>query len=263
MNPGSRTGRLRFADFELDPQTMELFRSGQRLNIAGKPLMVLAALLERPARMVTRGELRERLWPADTFVDFNGNLNAAVRKLREALGDEADQPVFIETLPRRGYRFIGRLEVRKDTRFRPPRRWVAAIMVAAAIGLVARPWGAARNDGRVTVAVLPFKNLSGEPAQEHIAEGLHAELSAELARHSETRVRVLVGAPDRQSVDFIVSGTSRRDATGLFVTASLVGTGGRQVWADSFTCPLQDLFGIQRQVAAKIGKHLLVSLRRP
>jgi DNA-binding winged helix-turn-helix (wHTH) protein len=233
MNGGSRTDRLRFAEFELDLRTMELFRSGQRLNIAGKPLMVLAALLERPGRMVTRGELRERLWPADTFVDFDGNLNAAVRKLRKALGDEGGQPAFIETLPRRGYRFIAPLEMRRDTRFRPPRRCVAAIMVAAALGLVALPWGAARNDVWVTVTVLPFKNLSGEPAQEHIAEGLHAELSAELARHSETRVRVLIG------------------------------TGGRQVWADSFTCPLQDLFGIQRQVAAKISKHLLVSLRRP
>src|SRR5438094_6667938 len=97
---------IRFSTFEVNLQTGELRHRGQRVKLQEQPLQVLAALLERPGEIITREELRGKLWPADTFVDFDHSLNAAIKRLRDALGESADAPVFIETLARRGYRFI-------------------------------------------------------------------------------------------------------------------------------------------------------------
>jgi WD40-like Beta Propeller Repeat len=96
---------------------------GQRVKLQEQPLQVLAALLERPGEIITREELRGKLWPADTFVDFDHSLNAAIKRLRDALGESADAPVFIETLARRGYGFIGNVEIPSTTPSAPPRRW--------------------------------------------------------------------------------------------------------------------------------------------
>src|ERR1700752_729219 len=97
---------VRFGVFQLDLRTGELQKGGARLNLPEQPFQVLKTLLDRPGELVTREELRQRLWSAETFVDFEHGLNAAVRRLRDALGDSAETPRFIETLPRRGYRFI-------------------------------------------------------------------------------------------------------------------------------------------------------------
>src|ERR1035438_8828449 len=102
--------RARFGPFEVDLHTHELWKFGTRLRLVGQPFEILAVLLSRPGELVTREELRTRLWPADTFVDFNHGLNAAVNKLREALSDSADAPRYVETLPRRGYRFVAAVE---------------------------------------------------------------------------------------------------------------------------------------------------------
>src|SRR5262249_50640721 len=102
---------LRFSIFEVNLQTGELRRKGQKVKLQDQPFQVLAALLERPGEVVTREELRRRLWPADTFVDFDHSLNAAIKRLRDALGESAEKPIFIETMARRGYRFIGNVEV--------------------------------------------------------------------------------------------------------------------------------------------------------
>src|SRR5262245_3549419 len=99
--------RLRFGRFELDRSAGELYRDGRPVRLQEHPLQVLIALVERPGEVVTREQLRERLWKSDTFVDFEHGLNTAVKKARQALGDSADTPQFIETLARRGYRFIG------------------------------------------------------------------------------------------------------------------------------------------------------------
>ena len=99
-------GSVRFGAFQLDLRTGELRKSGTRINLPEQPFQVLKALLDRPGDLVTREELRQRLWPAETVVDFEHGLNAAVRRLRDALGDSAEMPRFVETLPRRGYRFI-------------------------------------------------------------------------------------------------------------------------------------------------------------
>src|SRR5260221_2996475 len=100
----------RFGAFEFDPRARQLRKHGRRIRLHGQPLEILGLLLERPAEVVLREELRAKLWPEDTFVDFEHNLNAAVNKLREALSDDANVPRFIETVPRRGYRFIAPVE---------------------------------------------------------------------------------------------------------------------------------------------------------
>src|ERR1700690_2635295 len=96
---------LRFGDFEVDPRSGELHKAGVKLKFGGQPFQALIILLEHPGEVVTREELQKRLWP-DTFVDVEHNLNTAINKVREVLGDSAESPRFVETLPRRGYRFI-------------------------------------------------------------------------------------------------------------------------------------------------------------
>lgn len=119
--------RVRFGPYEADLRTHELWKHGIRVKLVGQPFEILEVLLRRPGEMVTREELRERLWPGDTFVDFNHGLNAAVNKLRDALSDSADDPRYIETLPRRGYRFLGKVE------------WVTPAAAEASVNVVARP----------------------------------------------------------------------------------------------------------------------------
>ena len=110
MESTARIRRTRFGAFEVDLRAGELYKHGIRLKLQDQPFQVLAVLLEHPGDVVTREELRQRLWPSDTFVDFDTGLNSAIKKLRDALSDSADEPRYIETLPRRGYRFIARVE---------------------------------------------------------------------------------------------------------------------------------------------------------
>jgi eukaryotic-like serine/threonine-protein kinase len=110
MEATARTRRTRFGAFEVDLRSGEVYKHGIRLKLQDQPFQVLALLLEHPGEMVTREELRQKLWPGDTFVDFDTGLNSAIKKLRDVLGDSADEPRFIETLPRRGYRFIAPVE---------------------------------------------------------------------------------------------------------------------------------------------------------
>ncbi len=110
MKDGTKQRLFRFGIFEADGQTGELRKQGRRLSLQGQPFEILIMLLERPGELVTRGEIRERLWPEGTFVDFDHGLNTAVNKIRDALGDSAGSPRFVETLARRGYRFVAPVE---------------------------------------------------------------------------------------------------------------------------------------------------------
>jgi Tol biopolymer transport system component/DNA-binding winged helix-turn-helix (wHTH) protein len=114
---------IRFSAFEVNLHTGELRKRGQKVKLQEQPFQVLAALLERPGELVTREELRSKLWPADTFVDFDHSLNAAIKRLREALGESAETPIFVETVARRGYRFIGNIGISAATPSAPPRPW--------------------------------------------------------------------------------------------------------------------------------------------
>src|SRR5262249_4220283 len=133
---------IRFDIFEVDLGGRELRKRGVRVKLQDQPFQVLQILLRHPGDVVTREELREKIWPADTVVDFDQGLNNAVKRLRDALGDSADTPRFIETIPKHGYRFIGMTEL-------------------------SRPPGQIRS-----LAVLPLENLSHDPEQEYFAEGL-------------------------------------------------------------------------------------------
>ena len=109
--PDIRSGKVRFAVFEADLRLGELRREGKPIGLQEKPLQILLALLENPGVLVTREELRRRLWPTDTFLGFDEGLNTAVRKLRQVLNDSADAPRYIETIPKRGYRFIATVDL--------------------------------------------------------------------------------------------------------------------------------------------------------
>jgi len=110
VSANSSSRIIRFSTFEINLHTGELRQRGQKVKLQEQPLQLLAALLERPGELVTREELCGKLWPADTFVDFDHGLNAAIKRLRDALGESAERPVFVETVARRGYRFIGNVE---------------------------------------------------------------------------------------------------------------------------------------------------------
>jgi cholera toxin transcriptional activator len=135
--PGSEIGRIiRFGVFEVDLHSGELRRNGLKVKVQEQPFQVLAMLLERPGELVTREELRRKLWPAETFVDFDHSLNAAIKRLRDALGEPAGTPVFIETPSRRGYRFIAPV----DGGFAPSGIGVAAAPEKSKSSFFLRPW---------------------------------------------------------------------------------------------------------------------------
>ena len=176
---------FRFGVFELDVRAGELRKNGMKLKLQEQPFQVLCALLEHPGELVTREELRNRLWPADTFVDFDHGLNAAIKRLRDALGESADAPVFIETMARRGYRFIApvdrspgpveatAIDHQKQPKPRFARPWVAlALLVALSLALVI--WGTRRN-GRIRwardTAIPEIIRLAGK-GEDHAAFAL-------------------------------------------------------------------------------------------
>lgn len=206
---------LRFGNFELDLCTGELRRRGVKLRLQGQPLQVLAILLQSAGSLVTREDLRKQLWPADTFVDFDHSLHNAIARIREALGDSAQTPTYIETLPRRGYRFIAAVEevpsasiqVQDSLQAREPvspvlppaprpRRLYArllALCLCCVVGFAA--WQAWRyRQHRMaapalrSIAVLPLQNLTGDPSQDYYADGLTDQLITEMSQIPELRV---------------------------------------------------------------------------
>lgn len=217
--PPAPTALIRFGLFEFDPQSGELRKQGMGVRLQGQPVEILAMLLARPGELVTREELQKRLWPEDTFVDFDPSLNAAVKRLRAALGDSADTPRFIETLARRGYRFIGPVDARGsasaaaepfaepavippvESAPRSPLRpryflWVALVAVAlTSIGLTlyrGKIVGSVERDNsprRIqSLLVLPLRSLSGDPEQDYFTDGMTDALNARLAGVSALRV---------------------------------------------------------------------------
>jgi DNA-binding winged helix-turn-helix (wHTH) protein/TolB-like protein len=182
--------RLRFADFEVDLDTGELWRLGEAVRIQDLPFRLLAALIERPGELVSRAELGQRLWGTDTFVDFEAGVNTAVAKLREALQDSPDQPRFIETVPKRGYRFLGRIEsgvpttsaqgpaagtAMVDTRGpRSRRRLITVAVVAIALVVCGLAWAWHRRGppAPTRVAVALFDNETGQASFDRLAQAL-------------------------------------------------------------------------------------------
>jgi TolB-like protein/DNA-binding winged helix-turn-helix (wHTH) protein/Tfp pilus assembly protein PilF len=242
---------VRFGDFEVDLRSGELRRRGVRLALQGRPLQVLDALLQSPGQLVARDTLRQRLWGENADVDVEIGLNAAVRRLREALGDVADVPRFVETLPRRGYRFI------------------APATVVPAADLV-RPFD--RNVGTLRLAVLPFANLTGDSTRDYLADGLSVETTAMLAEVDPLAIAVIGRTSTRRyksapqpardigrdlGAEYLVDGSVRGEAGRLRVTAALVRTRDEvQVWTGSYERDLTSVLELQRDLAGGIAEQI-------
>jgi TolB-like protein/DNA-binding winged helix-turn-helix (wHTH) protein len=220
--PASRV--LRFDSFELDVRAGELRKAGVRLRLQGQPIQVLATLLNSAGELVTREELQAQVWPAETFVDFDHGLHNSIARIREVLGDSAGTPRYIETLPRRGYRFIGTVErvgieeplpagpteplpsgsspsdpsPSREASVVPARSRPRAILVAASLAIFAisallvlvpiLKQRAAVTPTVRSIAVLPLDNFSGDPTQEFFVDGMTDELITDLAKIGALRV---------------------------------------------------------------------------
>src|SRR4051812_19348384 len=198
-HPAPSLGHYQFGVYTVDVRAFELRKHGVRIKVQERPLQILIMLLERPGEVLTRDELKKRLWPEGTFVDFDHGISSAVNKLRAALNDSAHHPRYIETLGRQGYRFIypvaphlTPLRVMQQRPVALPKakrlRWPAALIIAAlviavvATGVLLRNRRAPGTAPTIrSIAVLPLKNLSSDPEQEYFSEGLTDELITRLA----------------------------------------------------------------------------------
>jgi TolB-like protein/Tfp pilus assembly protein PilF len=248
MTAGLKTEHLmRFGPFEVDLRTGELRKKGLKLPLQNKPFQILSVLLEYPGELVTREELHRRLWPEETFVDFDNGLNTALNKLRDALKDSADKPRYIETLPRRGYRFkvpVGKPE--------------------------------ALTKGIIMMAVLPFENLSGDEEQEYFSDGLTEEMITQLAKLNPERLRVTARTSSLRykkstkgiseiarelRVKWILEGSVRRAGDRVRITAQLIRVEDEShLWAQNYDRELRDILTIQTEVALAIAGEIHVKL---
>jgi TolB-like protein/tetratricopeptide (TPR) repeat protein len=252
---------FRFAGFELDVRTRELRTSARRIRLQEQPFEILRMMLERPGDVVTRDELQRRLWPEGTFVDFEHALNAAVKRLRAALGDDAERPRFVETLPRRGYRFIAKLDGLEH---------VASI--------VAPP-----QSSQPRLVVLPFTNLSNDPTQEYFSDGLTEELIAQLGAFYRGRIGVIArwssmtfkGTSQRARVigealraNYLLEGSVRHEDERVRITVRLIEAASEtQIWSNSYEREVSDCsnaasgrLSVQTDVASCVARALAVEL---
>ena len=292
---------LGFGPFEVDLASGELRREGLKVRLQDQPLRLLVLLLENAGEVVTREELRNALWPADTFVDFDHSLNTAVRKLREALGDSADAPRYVETLAKRGYRFAVPVREREPPAPAPsadaqvpsaatpaaargPFSRSRVVLIAGALGAAAlvawwvgaRPGPRTQPGRRLTLAVLPFDNLSGEADQEYLSDGLTEEMITQLARLEPDRLRVTARSSTwkythterdiprlRQElgVDYILEGSVRRAGERVRVTAQLVQVADQtHIWAETYEREMRDVLVLESEVARSVARAIAMTL---
>jgi TolB-like protein/DNA-binding winged helix-turn-helix (wHTH) protein/Flp pilus assembly protein TadD len=284
---------IRFGLFELDVRTGEPRKRGVRVPLQGLPVQLLIVMLENPGQIVTRDELRARLWAADTFVDFDHSLHNAVARLREALGEDANNPRFIETLPRRGYRFIAPVDspVMPQTvtsnvapRSRFWRAFAPSVLALVAVpavlvgfnvgGVRSRLFGKPPSAHIDSIAVLPLKNLSDEREQDYFADGMTEALITDLGKVGALRVisrtsvmrykdtkKPLPEIARELQVDALVEGTVARSGDRLRITANLVqASPERHLWAESYERDLRDVIALQNDVARTITQQIQVKL---
>ena len=296
--------RFRFAGFELDVAAYELRREGAPVRLERQPMDVLMLLVERRGQLVTRQEIIDRLWGADVFVDVETGINTAIRKIRLALRDPADAPRFVQTVPGRGYRFAAPVEVVGPEGSAPidpappkapappamptvgpvsrsPRAGAAALLViilaVAAAGLTTvwrkRPAPAAAGE---RLAVLPFENISGDPARDYLADGLVEEIIASLGQIDPGRMMVIgrtsvmtykggsksLGAIGRElGVDYLVEGSVRAEGEQLRVTAKLIRVADQvQIWVESYDRSTASVLALQRELSAAIAQQVRLRL---
>ncbi len=288
--PAPSPAVIRFEVFEVSLQTAELRENGRRVKLQEQPFRVLAMLLERPGEMVTRDEMRRKLWPADTFVDFDHGLNSAVARLREALNDSAEMPRFIETVPRRGYRFIAHadLPASPDPSPNVPKgifakrrgaRLILTLFSCGAIGLAAwvawqHSYGKNATPPIRSIAVLPLRNLSGDAAQEYFADGMTEELITELSKIHSLKVISRTSVMEYKStkehlpqiarelgVDGIVEGSVIREGDQVRITVQLLdGPNDRHIWSEVYQRELRGILTLQREMAQAITQQIRIQL---
>ena len=237
---------VRFGSYEADLDSGQLRKRGIRIKLRAQSFLILARLMEQPGELVTRSELQRLLWNDDVSVDFENNLNTAVAHLREVLHDSADAPTFIETLPKRGYRFIAEASRRQEPDI--------------------------RNASRARLLVLPFANLSGNTALEYLGDALTDELITELAGMVPERVAVIarttamhykntrkdVSRIARElNVDYIVEGGVRQNGNRLVVNAQLIQAADQtHLCVQKQERSMRDVFLMPRKIAENIVAHL-------
>src|SRR2546422_605139 len=277
---------MRFGVFEVDLHARELRKRGIRIGLQQQPLRVLALLLEHAGELVTREDLRQAIWPAGTFVEFDVGLDAAIHRLRAALDDSAESPRFVETLPRRGYRFIAAVDgVAQPLEESPPKRkvlvWAGGLAVAAALllaldhgGLHDRLRGRPPSATPPSIAVLPLTNLGTDASDASLADGMTEELIGILARLGQVRVIASTsvfgfkGRPidvrriaDSLRVSHILEGGFRRVGSRLRLQVRLVDArDGSTRWAATYDREMKDVFATQDELAGAVARELEVRL---
>jgi TolB-like protein/DNA-binding winged helix-turn-helix (wHTH) protein len=286
MEPAAAPGAVvwHFDAFDLDVAAAELRKAGTRVKLQEQPWQVLVALVERAGQTVTRDELRARLWPDDTFVDFDHGLNVAINKIRDALGDEAVRPRFVETVPRRGYRFIAPVE---HIASRPPapvdgsdRRggwarsipWIARLAALAVVllgGFAARAiWWPAPSSH--VIAMLPLRNLSPEAGTDYFTDGLTDEIIDNLSTIEGLEVRsrgssfhfkgndVSASSAGKQlRADLVLEGTALRAEGKLRLSIDLVrAADDKMLWSARYDRQMADVFQIQDEISRAIVNEL-------
>lgn len=301
-SPNPYDSIVRFSVFELDFQGRVLRKYGMRIRCQGQPLQVLAALLEKPGVLVTREELRQHVWPEDTFVDFDHALNTAIKKLRSVLSDDADAPRYIETVPRRGYRFIGPIQppvqslavlnpsLTADADSSPPRHQQALLIAALGLVLVftaiyyfsSRRFRVSANppfSGAAMLAVLPFQNMTSDPAEDSFSDGLTEETTTRLVRLNSPRLRVIARASAMKykdahksadeiarelHADYLLEGSIRREGPHVRITSQLVRAADQSHrWAQEYNFDSGDPLSLESQVAETIAVQMNAILGDP
>ena len=290
--PSAPTDIVHFGIFQLDLKARELHKGGVKVKLQEQPFRVLALLVDRAGQVVTREELQQKVWPTDVYVGFDQGLNNAIKKVRDALGDSADNPRFIETVDRHGYRFVAPVSAAPQ-RPSAPRLHFGSLTLrnTALIGLAAASliaalaywaWhGSAMRDRtsseKVILAVLPFDNLSRDPDQEFFSDGLTEEMIAQLGKLNPERLTVIargsvakykgssldVNQIGRElHADYLVQGSVRRASDRVRITVQLIQVRDQtDLWTESYDRELKDMLTLQDSVSRTIASQIHIALR--
>ena len=279
---------VRFGVFQLDEKARELYKAGVKVRLQDQPFRVLSLLVDRPGQVVTREELRQNIWPTDVNVAFDQGLNNAIKKVRAALGDSADNPRFVETVAKQGYRFVAPVTTVPGWEA-PPRSESRVVKYAALVALIVallaalaywRWHGSANRPGllseKIVLAVLPFDNLSRDRDQEFFSDGLTEEMIAQLGKLNPERLTVIArGTVEKYKgtsltvnqigrelhADYLVEGSVRRASDQVRITVQLIRVGDQtDLWAESYDRELKDILALQSSVAATIADQVHINL---
>ena len=291
MPPTAEARALRFGRFEADLETGLLTRDGTPVRLQPQPFKVLVLLARRAGQVVTRDEIRLEVWGEDTFVNFDQGLAYCLNQIRGALGEQAQAHQYVQTLPRRGYRFIAPVTVvprgsHEDQPAEPPTipaaprpRRRRALLTASAVAAVLLALVAVRSlptpasgDARMLIVVLPFEDLGAEAAADHLGDGMTEEMITEIGRLSPERLGVISrgsamryrdARPDPEvlgrelGVSHVLEGTVRSGSGRVRVTARLVRVADRaQIWARTYDRELKDVLSLQARVADDVARSV-------